>query len=763
MESLQSVLTNKPIPKALLSQAEQALTMQAPEAQTPETPLFAIVGDLNLKGRYDDSLLLATQQHLYLFDSCYDGGYCRYSYKQLAEVKVKRMYGNALFRAEVEGKPRTLFRFTYSSASLCDAAAEFAEHIAAGEDLEREFAIVEATFDKQKSFCPKCGRKLSRQGAECINCASKGKLAKKLSVYLRPQLKTLVFCLILSLITTAMTLSPPYVTKMLVDDVLPNRDKAGLFSLVVGLLLIYVVQYSIGTLRGYKMRVAGDKIVTQLRNDIYEKAQHLPLSFYDKTSTGSMISRVSGDTNNLQAFMLRISQEAVVQFFLMIGIIVIMFVLNWRLTLLSLIPIPAVVVGARYFGRKISPIYRKIWRRWSAVSSILSDTLPGVRIIKSFTGEERASEKFESYNSDWLNEDIKAAKLANIFPHVVTFFVTCGSLLIWGVGGSWIISPPEHGPTITVGMLVSFISYASMFYGPVNFFASLNDSYQNALTSAERILDIVDAEPEADFGKGNLVPHLKGKIEFRNVSFSFDKVKQTLKNINVVIEPGDIVGIVGTTGSGKSTLVNLLMRFYDSYEGDILVDDQDIKDIDLSSFREKIGYVQQEPLMFKDTIFKNIAYSCPEADVEMVIHAADVANAHTFIARMPDAYDTLLGERGTGLSGGERQRLSIARAVLKNPSILIFDEATAAVDSETEHLIQEAIERLISGRTTLMIAHRLSTLRKANKIIVVDKGEIIEFGSHDELIALGGKYHKLIEIQSLSEKIRENKEKENFE
>jgi ATP-binding cassette subfamily B protein len=506
------------------------------------------------------------------------------------------------------------------------------------------------------------------------------------------------------------------------------------------------------------MRKAGSRTVTRLRNDIYAKAQYLPMTFYDKISTGSVFSRISSDTNNLQSFMLRITQEAVVQAFLALGIIVIMLSLNWKLTLLSLIPVPIVVLGARYFGKKISPIYRRIWRRWSSVSAILSDTLPGIRVIKSFTSEQRAINKFNAYNDEWLKEDMRASVLANIFPNAVTFFVTCGSLLIWGIGGKWAIDEE-----ITLGMLVSFISYASMFYGPVNFFASLNDGYQSALTSAERILDIIDAEPEQNFGKGNTVESLKGKIEYRNVNFSFDKIKKTLTNINLTIEPGDIVGIVGTTGSGKSTLVNLLMRFYDNYEGEILVDGINIKDIDIQSFRNQIGYVQQEALMFRDTIFNNIAYSNPSATVEEVIHAADVANAHSFIAKLPDGYDTMLGERGTGLSGGERQRLSIARAVLKNPSILIFDEATAAVDSETEELIQTAIERLIRGRTTLMIAHRLSTLRKANKIIVVDKGEIIECGSHEELMALKGKYYKLIEIQSMSEKIRKNKEAENFE
>jgi ATP-binding cassette subfamily B protein len=247
------------------------------------------------------------------------------------------------------------------------------------------------------------------------------------------------------------------------------------------------------------------------------------------------------------------------------------------------------------------------------------------------------------------------------------------------------------------------------------------------------------------------------------VNFAFERAKKTLTDVNFVIEPGDIVGIVGTTGAGKSTIVNLLMRYYDHYEGEILIDDINIRDIDLEFYRSQIGYVQQEPMMFHDTIFQNIAYGSENAEVEAVIHAADVANAHNFICRLPDGYDTVLGERGVGLSGGERQRLSIARAVLRNPSILFFDEATASVDSETESLIQDAIERLIHGRTTLMIAHRLSTLRKANKIIVVDKGEIIEMGSPEELMALKGKYYKLIQIQTMSDQIRKTKEEERFD
>jgi ATP-binding cassette subfamily B protein len=310
----------------------------------------------------------------------------------------------------------------------------------------------------------------------------------------------------------------------------------------------------------------------------------------------------------------------------------------------------------------------------------------------------------------------------------------------------------------SAGLIVAFISYASMFYNPVTFFANLSDSFQGAMASTEKILDILEAEPETH-AQSHIVPdEIKGKIEFLHVGFSFDRSKKILDDVTFTIEPGEIVGIVGTTGSGKSTLINLLMRFYDGYSGEILVDGHNIKNFELSAYRDRIGFVQQEPMMFSDTIYNNIVYSNPAATVEQVIHAADVANAHGFIARQPDAYDTVLGERGVGVSGGEKQRISIARAVLKDPSIMIFDEATAAVDSETEHLIQEAIDRLIAGRTTLMIAHRLSTLKKANRIIVVDNGKIIENGTPEELMALKGKYYKLVQIQSMTadaERIRE--------
>lgn len=729
--------------------------------------LFVIVGEISSRARYSRNALLVTASCLFSCDL--ESGVCseKTAFSDIEEIYNKRMYGNGFMRARMkDGSVRELFRFTFSEAILCDAALNYINEIRDGISTPEEaYGAVAASYNKHLSICPKCGRTLSAPGVPCIGCMGKGRLFKKLGKYLKPQAPMLVVSVFISIITTALALVPPMLTKQLVDDILPNAKRDFLVAVALMLVGVHVVHYALAGIRGYLLRVCGNKVVASIRCEVYEKAQLLPMRFYDKTSTGSVINRISGDTATLQSFMMRITQEVVVQFFKMVGILVVMLCINWRLTLFSLFPVPIVAIGSRIFRKKIAPFYRRIWRRSSAVTSVLTDSIPGIRVIKAFTNEKNAVDRFSACVEDWRETDSKAGKILHAYPAIVNCLMACGSIVIWTLGGNLVIDAIETNTvgTISVGLLVSFISYATMFYEPVNFFANLSDSSQNAMASAERIMDILDAESEHDFGKGNTDADLGGRIEFKNVTFSFDRTKKVLKNINLTIEPGDIVGIVGTTGSGKSTLINLLLRYYDHYEGEICVDGVDIRKIDMKYYRSQIGYVQQEPMMFHDTIYNNIAYGDDSYATDEVINAADIANAHEFIVRQPDGYDSVLGERGVGLSGGERQRLSIARAMLRNPKMLVFDEATASVDSETEHLIQEAIEHLISGRTTLMIAHRLSTLSKANKIVVVDNGAIVECGTPEELMEKKGKYYRLVQIQSMSDKVAESRRTERFE
>jgi ATP-binding cassette subfamily B protein len=764
-------------------------------------PLMAVMGDLSVSGCYAESALAVSGEKLAAIEKPLKsepviGGILEIPYTELLSVELRRMYGNIVFYAYTKtsaepdpdaryvyindekrvskkrfGKRVELLRTSYAMASVCDAIADYVNARVGYDPSENltgqppkdgadQFTAAENAFKKAGGFCPKCGFLMQDISKECLRCSSKKSVASKLYKYLKPGMKLLYIGLLLSVITTAAGLAPPYLTKILVDSVLPEKDMTGLIILVVALVNISLWSHVFGAVKGYIFRIVSLRFVTGMKKDVYAKSQYLSMNFYDKATTGSVMNRINGDTGNISNFVMNLAQNAIAQLFTMVGIIIVMFVMDWRLTLISLVPVPVLAILSRDFGKKIWPLYMRLWRRSTAISSALTDTVPGIKIIKTFTGEQRSIRRFGQYVDDAMKVDLEVSKVASIYPWLISFLVVLGSHGIWLVGGLWIIGGTND---LTLGLLMAFISYTWMFYAPVNYFLGLNESYNNTLVSVEKVMEILDAEPEGNLGKGKTLPGMKGKIEFKGVSFSFDRSKKVITNASFVIEPGDVVGIVGTTGAGKSTLVNLLMRFYDKYEGEILVDDVNIKDIDMDYFRSQIGYVQQEPMMFRDTVYYNIVYADPSAGVEQVMAAAEIANAHQFISKFPDGYDTFLGERGIGLSGGEKQRVSIARAVLRNPSILVFDEATSAVDSETEKLIQEAIEQIITGRTTLMIAHRLSTLRKANKIIVVDRGNIIEFGTPDELMALEGKYYKLIQIQTMSEQVKNMRREERFE
>jgi len=533
-----------------------------------------------------------------------------------------------------------------------------------------------------------------------------------------------------------------------IGGVFPDDSKQMLITIGIWLAVLQIVRHGLGMWRAYVMRKCSTGIVKRLRDDVYKHAQYLPMSFYDKTSTGSVINRISSDSSTLQAFMLRITQDAVVEFFRMIGIIVIMLIMSPRLALYSLVPVPFVVVGSRIFSKKIAPYYRRIWRKWTGVSSALTDTIPGIRVIKSFTNEKNATERFEKRNQEWYDTNLDAGKILSIYPSTVLLLMGFGSVIIWVLGGLAVLNGSNSGVgEITAGLLVSFISYASMFYEPVNFFATMNDSFQNALSSAERIFDILDAEPEADFGKGNIPEgNFKGKIEFKNLSFSFDRTKKVLKNVNISIEPGDIVGIVGTTGSGKSTLVNLFMRYYDNYEGQILIDGQDIRTLEPEKLRQKFGTVFQNDFITEGTIAHNIRFF-RDLTPEDLQRAARDAQAEAFIGEKEGGMDADVVVRGNNLSGGQKQRLLIARALASDPEILILDDASSALDYQTDANLRKALRQGYRDTTTLLIAQRVSSLRHADLILVMHDGQVLGAGDHDHLMETCEEYRHIAHTQ----------------
>lgn len=733
-----------------------------------ETIYFYVISDVVLGSRYGESFAAVTSERLISYDEMRENKLLTFKISDIEKAEVKRMYGNALFRIKTDGKIVELNKCSYAATENFDNISQYINDVNSGKDKQTLIEGVCEAYEKRQLYCPKCGARLPYKNAPCIKCADKKKLLGRILVYVKPHILLLMVALVMAVITTITNLIPPLLTAQLVDKTLVNVSELvsgspeldsklnELFSIVLFLFIINTFQNIVGAFRGYILRIASERITNTLKTELYTKAQYLPIKYYDKTSTGSVISRINGDTSNLNSFIMRISQEVLTQAIQLVGIVVVMVSMNPVLSLLSLLPIPIVVVSAKIFSKFIHPYYYRIWKRGAKINSILADTLPGIKVVKAFTSEEKSINNFTQTNQDLIHENLKTAKISSVYNSATGLVMMMGSLVIWGLGGYMVITGTTFfgSGTLTAGGLVAFINYMWMFYNPVQFFVSLNETFISAFTSAERVFEVLDTEPEEDFGRGN-VPDggIKGKIEFRNVSFSYEKGKKILSNVSFTIEPGEIVGIVGTTGSGKSTVVNLMMRYYDNYEGDIFIDDQNIKQIDLQYYRSSVGYVLQEPLLFKDTVFRNIAHSNPDTPVEDVIYAAQVANAHKFITKLPDSYDTMLGERGVGLSGGERQRISIARAVLKDPSILILDEATASVDSETESIIQEAIERIINGRTTIMIAHRLSTLKKADKIIVIEDGKISEMGSHNELMEKQGRYYKLVKIQSLAREL----------
>lgn len=745
-------------------QQERMLKEELPEDLTrlleeilekDEDVKISISSDLTYEGRYGTTWFLVTSKRIIGIEEGHEDGIFQLPISSVREVRLKHFMGGGVLEICTDKRAYQALRFTRSVAMKVGRAAKELEMMVKGE--REEGVPPHPAPHPMKVRCPKCGAAIPRWLDVCPKCLRKTHLLKRLLVYIKPYWHFAAFSLILTIALTIMNLAPPYLMKILTDSVLAPKvpvtmsDRVRILIIVIiSLLGIQIATGIVSGARGYIMEWLGQKVIYTLRTQVFEKIQYLTLRFFDTRQTGQIMARVTYDTGNLQDFIVEGVQDLIINILTLIGITFMLFYMNWQLAFLTMAPIPLLVLGTMFFGRKLHKIFHRVWRRWAVLNAILADTIPGIRIVKAFAQERREISRFKGKTEEVMNAHLTAAKIWTVYFPTMGFLTSIGSIIIWGVGGMKVI----HGE-LSLGVLMAFTGYMWQFYGPIRVLCNLNNRLQRAATAAERVFEVLDAEPEPyNDPEAHEIPTIKGEIVFEDVTFSYDGIKPALQNINLRIEPGEMIGLVGPSGAGKSTLIKLICRFYEPQEGNIYVDGYNIKDISLRSLRNQIGIVPQDPYLFHGSILENIAYARPNASFEDVIRAAKAANAHKFIMNLPDAYDTQVGERGVMLSGGEMQRVSIARAILANPRILILDEATSSVDTETEMQIQEAIERLVEGRTTIAIAHRLSTLRKANRLVVLDQGRLVDIGTHDELISREGLYKRLCELQSELSKIR---------
>ncbi|MFT6590703.1 MAG: ATP-binding cassette subfamily B protein [Rhodoferax sp.] len=726
--------------------AEWRPAVQA-QLQTGENVLAALAVDLDAQLRFVSGLVVVTNQRL--LSRALDGGWQVWLYRADLVLKHHDHAGvGHLELLDAQGRLAS-WRFTLGrnlyAIRLLDQFKIYAQSHVTGQPPAAP----------EGRYCPSCKAPLEPEQEECPVCAKVIHTPPSTWTLLRlwrfaqPYRGQLLLGFVLTLLGTAASLVPPYLAMPLMDEVLiPFQNGQHIDPMLVafylsGLLGSALLAWGLSWARTYILALVSERIGADLRTTTYEHLLRMSLSYFGGKRTGDLMSRIGSESDRICVFLSLHLLDFAADILMLLMTATILFSINPWLALVTLVPLPFIVWMIHSVRFRLQTGFEKIDRVWSEVTSVLADTIPGVRVVKAFAQENREAARFREANKHNLAVNDKINKIWSLFSPSVSLLTELGLLVVWAFG-IWLVAKGD----ITVGVLIAFIAYISRFYGRLDSMSRIVSVTEKSASAAKRIFDILDhvsSVPEPV--QPVKLDRVEGHIELNDVSFRYGN-REVNKGINLVIEPGEMIGLVGHSGSGKSTLVNLICRFYDVSEGAIRVDGVDVRSYAIADYRRNIGLVLQEPFLFFGTIAENIAYGMPEASQAEIIAAARAAHAHEFILRLPQGYDSMVGERGQGLSGGERQRISIARALLIDPRILILDEATSSVDSETEKEIQKALENLVKGRTTIAIAHRLSTLHRADRLVVLDRGQVVEVGTHDTLMAAEGAYFNLYQAQA---------------
>jgi ATP-binding cassette subfamily B protein len=713
---------------------------------------IAFATDINAEGVFGPEWLVVDKEQVYVFSP--NGG--EYAHLRQAvpihrikEAKAEMGVGNGLLEVRTDTETISLVRFSHATVAEANTVVRQLNAMAKGQPPKQE------NLEEKRKNCPRCKRFLPEDTEVCPACVNKRAVMLRLFRFLAPYKWQAIGSVGIILATTILDLAPPYIGGRIVDTltqprVNPTHSMSPLIALVGFLACLRLISAGFQYAQRRLSAWIGARTLMDIRICLYNKFNELSLGYFDKRSTGSVMARITNDADNLWDFLTDGIPWLISNTLTLFGIGLILFKMNLQLALLTITPGPLIYLTTRWFQPRARRRWHHVWHRISKMYSALNSTLSGMRVVKAFAQESREVNRFSDRNYQVFEASFAANSLWASYWPIVGILMSIGSYIIWLFGGYKVMQG-----VMTIGTLTAFNGYLWQFYGPFQNFQRVLDWSTRSMTAAERVFEVLDTDPDIQDANHALpMPHMVGTVEFENVAFTYDKAKRVLDEFNLKVEPGEMIGLVGHSGAGKSTIINLLARFYDVTEGDIKIDGVDIRKIKQSDFRRQFGIVLQEPFLFPGTIRDNIAYAKPEASIEEIMRAAKAANCHEFIMKFPDGYDTQVGERGQRLSGGERQRISIARAILHDPRILILDEATASVDTETERQIQEAIARLIQNRTTFAIAHRLSTLRHASRLVVMKDGKMAECGTHDELMEQDGVYANLVKIQNEVNKIR---------